>query len=117
MICLGTLLANLLFCLPSLSSPIEENVYYKVRPTASTVTATPDEAKKSFAKPAGIEIIAAVMYSRRDRTTILDCYLQRNLVANGGFFDKVIFVPETGAEEQLDWLSALICLRGRFAKR
>src|SRR6266480_3953200 len=54
MICLGTLLANLLFCLPSLSSPIEENVYYKVRPTASTVTATPDEAKKSFAKPAGI---------------------------------------------------------------
>ena len=107
MICLGALFANL-WPLPPLSPLTEDQVDYETNATMSNATAALDEFKKSFAKPTGTEIIATVMYSRRDRTAILDCYLKRNLASNGGFLDKVIFVPETGREEQLDWLSALI---------
>ena len=108
MVCLGALFANLLWCLSPLSSLVGDDDGHKLSTTVSNATAPLDKAKNSFAKPLGIEIVAAVMYSHRDRTTILDCYLQRNLALNGGFLDKVIFVPETGREEHLGWLSALI---------
>jgi hypothetical protein len=105
---MGALLANLIWCLPSQFSVAGDEVNYESNTTVSNANGVLDKAKKPLAKPVGVEIIAAVMYSRRDRTAILDCYLQRNLASNGGVLDKVIFVPETGTEEQLDWLSALI---------
>jgi hypothetical protein len=108
MVCLGALFANLLWCLPAPSSFTRDEGDYENTATLLNATAALNEVKKPFAKPLGLEVIAAVMYSRRDRTAILDCYLQRNLASNGGYVDKVIFVPETGIEEQLDWLSALV---------
>jgi hypothetical protein len=108
MVCLGALFANLLWCLPPPSTFTGHEVDSESNVNIANATALPDMVKTPFAKPLGLEIIAAVMYSRRDRTAILDCYLQRNLASNGGYLDKVIFVPETGTEEQLDWLSALV---------
>ena len=52
-------------------------------------------------------VIAIVMYSSRAKLSILDCYLQQNLVSNGGVIDSVVLVPETGDEEDLDWLHLL----------
>lgn len=99
---------NLIWCLPSQSSVARDEGDYQCNTAVSNATGVLHEVKRPFAKLLGVEIIAAVMYSRRDRTAILDCYLQRNLASNGGLLDKVIFVPETGTEDQLDWLNALI---------
>src|SRR5271156_3587210 len=106
--CLGALFSNFLWLFPPLSAFTGHDGQYESNKTISNATAAPEEVKKPFPKPFGIEIIAVVMYSRRDRTAILDCYLQRNLASNGGYLDKVILVPETGTEEHLDWLSALV---------
>jgi hypothetical protein len=107
-ISIGALVANLLWCLSLPFSFAEHKVDHQSKVTTANATITSDAVKNPFAKPLGVEIIAAVMYGRRDRTAILDCYLQRNLALNGGYLDKVVFVPETGTEEQLDWLSALV---------
>jgi hypothetical protein len=106
--CLGALFSNVLQLLPPLSASTGHDRQYQGNTTISNATAAPEGAGKPFPKPFGIEIIAAVMYGRRSRAAILDCYLQRNLASNGGYLDKVIFIPETGTEEHLDWLSALV---------
>ncbi|KAL2000829.1 hypothetical protein VTN02DRAFT_2568 [Thermoascus thermophilus] len=61
-----------------------------------------------FEKPDGIKIVALVPFRQHERTSILDCYLQRNLVHNNGFLDKVVFVPQTGEEESLRWLNSVV---------
>jgi hypothetical protein len=106
--CLGAIFSNVLRLLPPLSAFTRHDGQYQSNTIISNATAAPEEVGKPFPKPFGVEIIAAVMYGRRNRTAILDCYLQRNLASNGGYLDKVIFIPETGTEEHLDWLSALV---------
>lgn len=61
-----------------------------------------------FRKPEHFRVVAHVMYHSRARTSILECYLQRNLVSQGGFIDQVVFFYETGQEEDKDWLEALV---------
>ena len=58
--------------------------------------------------PENARVVALVSYIARSRTSILDCYLQNNLAINGGLLDQVIFTPETGYEEDLDWLYTLV---------
>lgn len=58
--------------------------------------------------PDNVRVVALVSYIARSRTSILDCYLQSNLAINGGPLDQVIFTPETGYEEDLDRLYALV---------
>lgn len=106
--CLGALFSNVLRLLLPLFAFTGHDGQYQSNTTISNATAAPEEVGNPFPKPFGIEIIAAVMYGRRNRTAILDCYLQRNLASNGGYLDKVIFIPETGTEEHLGWLSALV---------
>lgn len=108
MISFGALFANFLWCLSSPFSVAEQDCDRQSNMTAANATTAHDVIQKPFVKPFGVEIIAAVMYTRRDRTAILDCYLQRSLALNGGYLDKVVFVPETGTEAELDWLSALV---------
>lgn len=38
---------------------------------------------------------------------VLDCYLQRNLVSNGGLLDEIHFVINTGQESDLEYLHNL----------
>jgi hypothetical protein len=108
MVGLGALFVNLLWGLSSPFSFAEQDFDRQSHIAPAKATAAYDAIKNPFAKPLGVEIIAAVMYARRNRTAILDCYLQRNLALNGGYLDKVVFVPEMGTEEELDWLSALV---------
>lgn len=58
--------------------------------------------------PENARVVALVSYIARSRTSILDCYLQSNLAINGGLLEQVIFTPETGYEEDLDWLYTLV---------
>jgi hypothetical protein len=106
--CLGALFSNVFQLLPLLSAFTEHDGQCQSNTTISNATAAVEEVQKPFPKPFGIEIVATVMYGRRNRAAILDCYLKRNLASNGGYLDKVIFVPETGMEEHLDWLRALV---------
>jgi hypothetical protein len=58
--------------------------------------------------PDNVRVVALISYIARSRTSILDCYLRSNLAINDGLLDQVIFTPETGYEEDLDWLYALV---------
>ena len=108
MVGIGILFAKLVWSLAPYSSQPRNDFENHNDTNASNDSTTADPADPPFGKPSNIEIIATVMYSHRDRTTILDCFLQQNLASNGGLLDKVIFVPETGQEEHLDWLEALV---------
>jgi hypothetical protein len=55
-------------------------------------------------KPAGVKVVAMIFYGRRRAVDILDCYLQQNLVSNGGYLDEVWFMIHTEVKEDLDWL-------------
>lgn len=54
------------------------------------------------------KIMGLVFYGRRNTVSILDCYLRRNLVKNGGILDGVIFVERTTDEADLALLSKMI---------
>lgn len=55
-------------------------------------------------KPKGFKIVATVFYGRRRNVDILDCYLQRNLVRNGGYLDSVHFMVHTDDEPDRAWI-------------
>ncbi|KAJ5580738.1 hypothetical protein N7450_007039 [Penicillium hetheringtonii] len=42
-----------------------------------------------FPKPSGLKIVALVPFNNHEHTSILDCYLQKNLLHNHGFLDQV----------------------------
>ncbi|KAJ5806977.1 hypothetical protein N7474_010569 [Penicillium riverlandense] len=61
-----------------------------------------------FAKPQGFKIVALVPVTNHERTEILDCYLQKNLVGNHGFLDEVVFIPQTNNTDSLDWVADIV---------
>ncbi|KAE8374306.1 hypothetical protein BDV26DRAFT_284369 [Aspergillus bertholletiae] len=63
---------------------------------------------ESFEKPEDIRIVALVPFRSHERTEILDCYLQRNLIDNHGFLDQVIFIPQTNDTKSLEWLASTV---------
>ncbi|KAK3063937.1 hypothetical protein LTS18_011551 [Coniosporium uncinatum] len=64
--------------------------------------------KGGWKKPTNFKIIAMVFYGRRRFIDILDCYLQRNLAANGGYVDEVWYMAHTANEEDISWLSSFV---------
>ena len=70
--------------------------------------ATPDVVKaEKWVKPEGFKIIAFVFYGRPPTVSILDCYLKRNLVSNGGFLDEVHWFANTDILYDLNYLDVL----------
>lgn len=67
-----------------------------------------DKSTSIFVKPEGFKIIGLIFFGRPDRVAILDCYLKRNLVENGGFLDEVHWVANTKNEQDLQYLDELI---------
>ncbi|PGG99059.1 hypothetical protein GX51_06476 [Blastomyces parvus] len=74
----------------------------------SSSSLTPQPARPGPTKPANFKIVAVIFYGRPDRVEILDCYLKRNLVANGGWLDEVYWAPNTDNQADLDWLDKLV---------
>ena len=59
-------------------------------------------------KPKGFKVIGLIFFGRQRTVEILDCYLKRNLVANGGFLDEVLWVANTNNEDDLKYLDDLV---------
>ena len=59
-------------------------------------------------KPKDVKVIGLVFFGRKDRVQILKCYLERNLVANGGWLDEVHWVRNTGIKQDVEYLQQLI---------
>lgn len=63
-----------------------------------------EAGKNKWKKPKGFKIVATVFYGRKRNTDVLDCYLQRNLVRNGGYLDEVRFMVHTKDEVDVAWV-------------
>jgi len=66
-------------------------------PEASTPEHVPTDSGKG-------KVIGLVFFGRRELVEVLDCYLKRNLKANGGMLDEVIFALNTDNKEDLAYL-------------
>ena len=58
-------------------------------------------------KPEGFKIVGMVFYGRPPTVSILDCYLKRNLISNGGFLDEVLWMANTQTNYDLSYLEKL----------
>ncbi|EGE85405.2 hypothetical protein BDDG_08350 [Blastomyces dermatitidis ATCC 18188] len=107
---------------PLATENITDNHHHLVVTTTTTTTTTTTAPSLSLASPPtplsssltpqppkpNFKIVAVIFYGRPDRVEILDCYLKRNLVANGGWLDEVYWAPNTENQADLDWLDKLV---------
>ena len=63
---------------------------------------------KQWKKPEGFKIIGLIFFGRPPVVAILDCYLKKNLITNGGWLDEVRFVVNTQKEEDIAYLDELV---------
>ncbi|KAK4084788.1 hypothetical protein Purlil1_10194 [Purpureocillium lilacinum] len=73
-----------------------------------TRTSNSEIAHLAPKKPANTTVSALVFYGRKDRVSCLRCYLERNLVENGGWLDEVLWVVNTDNEGDLSYLNEII---------
>ena len=59
----------------------------------------------NLVKPEGVHVYGLVFYGRRETVEVLNCYLQKNLVVNGGWLEEVRFVVNTDRSDDLAWIS------------
>lgn len=69
-----------------------------------------------WSKPEGVKIIGLVFFGRRTTVEILDCYLKKNLVSNGGYLDEVHFAVLRATEEDVAWLDQLLPSANEYKK-
>ncbi|KAI5868386.1 hypothetical protein GGS23DRAFT_27222 [Durotheca rogersii] len=67
--------------------------------------------KGGWKKPKGIRVVALVFYGRKRTVDFLDCYLQQNLAANGGYLDAINFMVHTNNQDDLEFLRDLVSKR------
>lgn len=76
----------------------------------------PSEKTEKWDKPEGFKIIGLVFFGRRSVVAVLDCYLKKNLVSNGGFLDEVHWVVNTENGEDIRYLDGLVQTSERYKK-
>lgn len=76
----------------------------------------PKTKAQKFEKPSGFKIIALIFYGRPSVVAVLDCYLKRNLVSNGGFLDEVHWAINTENQEDLAYLDELVKTTDSYKK-
>ena len=76
----------------------------------------PDGPVKAWTKPSEFKIIGLIFFGRPSVVAILDCYLKRNLVSNGGWLDEVHFVVNTKNEDDINYLKELIKTNDLYKK-
>ena len=70
-------------------------------------TQNPKRILRKWTKPEGFKIVGMVFYGRPATVSILDCYLKRNLVTNGGFLDEVHWMVNTNDKYDRRYLDGL----------
>lgn len=76
----------------------------------------PNEKVEKWDKPEGFKIIGLIFFGRPSVVAVLDCYLKKNLVSNGGFLDEVHWVVNTENEEDIRYLDGLVKTSERYKK-
>lgn len=111
--------------LGSWPTPYENEETSKIQPVGIVYTPTSMKELTTAVGLAGVKVVALVFFGRRDLVSILDCYLkvtrdvpsrlpvhtyqmQRNLKANGGLLDEVIFTVNTDNNGDLAYLEELL---------
>ncbi|RMZ92163.1 hypothetical protein DV736_g636, partial [Chaetothyriales sp. CBS 134916] len=102
-ICIGMLIADVVFNLASLQRAL--TTYEIIRLTPSNQVNLRDDSPWVVDNS---NILALVSFSKQSRAELLDCYLQQNLVRNGGLLDRIIFIPDTEDYEELEWLKRTV---------
>lgn len=69
-----------------------------------------------FEKPEGFKVIGLIFYGRRATIAVLDCYLKKNLLSNGGFLDEVHWAINTSNQDDLDYLDELVKTTDEYKK-
>ncbi|KAH7228910.1 hypothetical protein BKA60DRAFT_8547 [Fusarium oxysporum] len=59
-------------------------------------------------KPDGVVVSGLVFYGRWDRTSCMYCYLQQNMVDEGGWLDEVLWVVNTDDKDDLEYLEKIV---------
>jgi hypothetical protein len=77
----------------------------------------PQGLDASWQKPAELRVVGLVFYGRRASVSILECYLKRNLVTNGGMLDEVIFLARTQDQDDLDWLDETVASEPLYTRQ
>ncbi|KAH7233604.1 hypothetical protein BKA59DRAFT_319621 [Fusarium tricinctum] len=67
-------------------------------------------------KPENTTVSALVFYGRRSRVEIMKCYIERNMVDNGGWLDEVLWVVNTDKQEDLRYLEEILATNPRYKK-
>jgi hypothetical protein len=73
-------------------------------------------AVNEFVKPKDIRIIGLVFFGRKNRVEMLRCFLERNLVDNGGWLDEVHWVQNTDKKDDLAYLEEILADQPRYKK-
>lgn len=71
---------------------------------------------KNWEKPSGFKIIGLIFFGRPSVVAVLDCYLKKNLVTNGGWLDEVHFAVHTEKEEDIAYLDELVTTTDLYKK-
>ncbi|KAF4450782.1 hypothetical protein F53441_6114 [Fusarium austroafricanum] len=60
--------------------------------------------QSELVKPENITVSGLVFYGRRSRVETMKCYIERNMVENGGWLDEVLWVVNTENKDDLKYL-------------
>ncbi|KAL9630161.1 MAG: hypothetical protein Q9164_006559, partial [Protoblastenia rupestris] len=71
---------------------------------------------EDWTKPADFKIIGLIFFGRPASVAILNCYLEKNMAANGGWLDEVHFVVNTDKKDDISWLDGLVKTREEYKR-
>lgn len=76
----------------------------------------PNAKTEKWDKPKGFKIIGLVFFGRPSVVAVLDCYLKKNLVSNGGFLDEIHWVVNTDDPDDIHYLDNLVKTSEKYKK-
>ncbi|KAF7557804.1 hypothetical protein G7Z17_g462 [Cylindrodendrum hubeiense] len=87
------------------SPRISLNTPWEVAEAAGFTTGS---TNKTSTKPEGVVVSGLIFYGRKSRVSSLRCYLERNMVDNGGWLDEILWIVNTSEQEDLRYLDEII---------
>ncbi|KAI1104690.1 hypothetical protein F4804DRAFT_351817 [Jackrogersella minutella] len=89
--------------------PVDSDGKYTPEPKPAKALSLDSFAPEGgWKKPNGLKVVAVVFYGRKRNVDILDCYLQQNMVSNGGYVDEVRYLVRTDKEDDVNWLKDFV---------
>jgi hypothetical protein len=89
-----------------------QHKHHRQRPTEPVLGHEP----LRLTRPEDTKIVGLVFYGRRDRSSILDCYVRNNLRVNGGWLDEVAWGVNTENKDDLAYLELLLARTPEYRK-